>query len=292
MHKSLRRWALLFLIPGGLVYVLTVIYPAIKVIQDGFYNWQTGLSQKWSGLANYVTMFHSSVFLGSLVHTMELLLGALVIQIPLGFMFALLIFKRYPGHRIYQTIYFIPVILSTVVIGVLWTEIYQAPYGLLDGLIRLLGLGAGKEAWLGQTNTALWSVIVVVGWQYVGLYTLIFLSALQAIPKTLFEAAELDGAVGWGQTRRITMPILMDTFKLALILLVTGSVQYFNLIWVMTEGGPANATSVLASYMFQSAFTDNQLGYASAIATFMLLLSLGLAIGLQRVFRRSALELG
>jgi raffinose/stachyose/melibiose transport system permease protein len=287
----LRRWALAFLVPATLVYVLTVIYPAVRVIQYGFFNWQTGGPLKWAGLSNYTAMFHDPVFVGSVEHTAELLAGAMVIQIPLGFLFALLIFKRYPGHRLYRTVYFIPVVLSTVVIGELWTEVYATPYGLLNAVIRLLHLGNGAQSWLGDPKTALWSVIVVVGWQYVGLYVLIFLSAMQAIPRALFEAAALDGAVGWAQTRRLTIPVLLDTFKLAFILLVAGSVQYFNLVWVMTEGGPANASQVIASYMFIQAFTNNQLGYASAVATFMLLSSLVLAIALQRLFRRAPLEL-
>ena len=291
MTRTLRRWALAFLVPATLVYVLTVIYPAVRVIQYGFFNWQTGGPLKWAGLSNYAAMFHDPVFVGSVEHTAELLAGAMVIQIPLGFLFALLIFKRYPGHRLYRTVYFIPVVLSTVVIGELWTEVYATPYGLLNAVIRLLHLGNGAQSWLGDPKTALWSVIVVVGWQYVGLYVLIFLSAMQAIPRALFEAAALDGAVGWAQTRRLTIPVLLDTFKLASILLVTGSVQYFNLIWVMTQGGPANASQVIASYMFIQAFTNNQLGYASAVATFMLLSSLVLAIALQRLFRRAPLEL-
>lgn len=291
MTRTLRRWALAFLVPATLVYVLTVIYPALRVIQYGFFNWQTGGPLKWAGLSNYTAMFHDPVFVGSVEHTAELLVGAMVIQIPLGFLFALLIFKRYPGHGLYRTVYFIPVVLSTVVIGELWTEVYATPYGLLNGVIRLLHLGNGAQSWLGNPKTALWSVIVVVGWQYVGLYVLIFLSAMQAIPRALFEAAALDGAVGWAQTRRLTIPVLLDTFKLAFILLVTGSVQYFNLIWVMTQGGPANASQVIASYMFIQAFTNNQLGYASAVATFMLLSSLVLAIALQRLFRRAPLEL-
>ncbi len=291
MTRTLRRWALAFLVPATLVYVLTVIYPAVRVIQYGFFNWQTGGPLKWAGLSNYTAMFHDPVFVGSVEHTAELLAGAMVIQIPLGFLFALLIFKRYPGHRLYRTVYFIPVVLSTVVIGELWTEVYATPYGLLNAVIRLLHLGNGAQSWLGDPKTALWSVIVVVGWQYVGLYVLIFLSAMQAIPRALFEAAALDGAVGWAQTRRLTIPVLLDTFKLAFILLVAGSVQYFNLVWVMTEGGPANASQVIASYMFIQAFTNNQLGYASAVATFMLLSSLVLAIALQRLFRRAPLEL-
>ena len=292
MGKNVRWWAAGFMLPGLALYIYIVIMPAVTVVNDSFYNWSAGQTPVAIGLGNYREMIHDSVFISSVWHTVALLIGALIIQIPLGFFFAVLIYKKYRGSSFFQAVYFIPVILSTVVIGVLWTQVYQAQYGLLNTVLRAVGLGGLQHAWLGETGTTLYAVIVVVGWQYVGLYMLIFLAAMQAIPPSLFEAGELDGAVGWRQTTRITIPLMLDTVKLSVILVVTGAVQYFNLIWAMTKGGPANSSSVLASYMYTEAFTNNRLGYGAAIATVMLVVNLVLAIGLQRVFRRDPLEVG
>ncbi|WP_433258378.1 carbohydrate ABC transporter permease [Streptosporangium sp. CA-135522] len=292
MTGSLRRWSALFLVPALALYLFVVIVPSISVVNFGFFDWSAGLAARPAGLANYREMFTDPAFIDALWHTFLLLIGAMVVQIPLGFLFALLIHRRYPGSGFFQAVYFIPVVLSTVVIGVLWSQVYQPQHGLLNAALEWLGLDGWTHAWLGETGTALMSVVVVVGWQYVGLYMLIFLAAMQAIPKPIYEAGELDGAVGWRRTVSLTIPMLFDTVKLSVILVVTGSVQYFNLIWAMTKGGPANSSSVLASYMYVKAFQDNRLGFASAVATFMLLLNLVLALGLQRAFRRTPLELG
>lgn len=291
MKTSLRKWAAIFLLPGLALYLYIVIVPSIQVINDGFYDWSAGQSPVWAGLANYREMFSDTVFTDSLVNTLILLVGALIIQIPLGFLFALLIYRKLPGSGFFQSVFFIPMVLSTVVIAVLWTQVYQPDFGLLNGLFKMLGLSNWMHAWLGDTNTALYSVVVVVGWQFVGLYMLIFLAAMQSIPVPVLDAGQLDGASGWRQTRHLLLPMLFDTVKLSMILVVTGAVQYFNLIWAMTKGGPANSSSVLASYMYTKAFTDNRLGYAAAVATFMLVINLLLAVGLQRLFRRDALEL-
>ena len=291
MRRSMRRWSVAFLAPGIVLFCLIVIYPVLRMLQYGFTNW-TGVGPlTWVGFANYINMWQDPIFVGSLIHTFLLMVGALVIQIPLGFLLAMTLSRRLAGYRFFRTVYFIPVVLSTVVIAQLWTQVYQPQFGIINALLRGVGLGSLARPWLGDAQTALWSVIAVVGWEYVGLYMVIFLSALQRIPVSLTEAAALDGAVGWSQTRHLTLPLLLDTFKLSIILVVTGSVQYFNLIYLMTEGGPANSTSVLASYMFLHAFQENQFGYASAVAGFMLVVSLVLAIGLQFVFRREPIEL-
>lgn len=291
MRKSLQRWSIAFLVPGTVLFCLIVIYPVVRTLQYSFTNWSGVGPLTNVGFANYINLWADPVFISSLVHTFLIMIGTMVIQIPLGFILASLISKKLRGYKFFRTVFFIPVVLSTVVIAELWIQIYQPQYGIVNALLRAVGLASWVRPWLGDVHTALWSVIAVVGWEFVGLYMIIFLSALQRIPATLTEAAELDGAVGWSQTRYITLPLMFDTFKLAMILLVTGSVQYFNLIYLMTNGGPANSTSVLASYMFRYAFQENQLGYASAVAGFMLVVSLVLAIGLQILFRREPIEL-
>lgn len=292
MTRNLRRWSLVFLIPGLALYLYVVIVPSAQVVNYGFYEWSPGQASTFVGLGNYVAMFQDQAFLDALGHTFALLIGALIIQIPLGFFFAVLLQRSLWGRGFFQTVYFIPVILSSAVIAVLWRQVYANDFGLLNTILRAVGLDSLTRAWLGDTETALNAVVVVVGWQYVGLYMLIFLSAMQRIPPIIYEAGALDGATGWKQLRHLTMPMLFDTFKLSLILVATGAVQYFNLILAMTAGGPANSSSVLASYMFEKAFDESRLGFASAVATVMLVLNLIIAVGLQRAFRREPLELG
>lgn len=292
MQKNLRRWGLFFLVPGTLLYIFIVIYPVMMMFKYSLMDWQGGDSSEFIGFKNYGKLWQDPVFLQSILHTFLLMIGALLIQIPLGFLIALALYRRPFGYRFFRSVYFIPIVLSTVIIGTLWTQIYDPQNGLLNMTLNGVGLHALTQPWLGNMRTALWSIIAVVGWQYVGLYMVIFLAALQAIPPSLFEAAAIDGAQGWKREISITIPLLLDTFKLSIILVVTGSVQFFNLIWLMTQGGPANATSVMASYMFLHAFNYNELGYASAAAGVMLFISLLLAVILQRIFRHEVIELG
>ncbi|PDQ35036.1 MAG: hypothetical protein B5766_07865 [Candidatus Lumbricidophila eiseniae] len=292
MIRNLRIWSLIFLLPGLALFIYIVVLPTIQVINSSMYNWSPGQVGTFVGLNNFTQMFADPSFRDALLHTFVLLIGAMIIQIPLGFIFAYLIFRRYIGSAFFQTVFFIPMVLSSVVIALLWTQVYNQDFGLLNSLLRAVGLGDLTRPWLGDSSSSLISVVVVVGWQYVGLYMLIFLAALQRIPHSIFEAAEIDGAVGVRQLKSITAPLVIDTLKLSVILVVTGAVQYFNLIWAMTQGGPANSSSVLASYMFIKGLQESRLGYAGAVATVMLVVNLILAIGLQRVFRREPLELG
>lgn len=292
MTRTLRRWSLAFLVPGLALYVYVVIMPSIQVVNNGFYDWRPGQVPTLVGFANYVEMFADKAFIDALFHTFVLLIGSMIVALPLGFLFALLIQRKPWGHGVFQTVYFIPMVLSSAVIAVLWAQVYATQFGLLNTTLRFLGLEQLTRSWLGETDTALYAVVAVVGWQYVGLYMLIFLSAMQRIPPSIYEAGALDGATGLVQVRRLTIPMLFDTVKLSVILAVTGAVQYFNLILAMTAGGPANSSSVLASYMFNKAFQESRLGYAAAVATIMLVLNLVLALGLQRLFRREPLELG
>lgn len=292
MTRNLRRWSIVFLIPGLALYLYIVIMPSLQVMNNSLYDWQAGQEAIFTGLGNFTKLFADRTFIDAAWHTLALLVGAMIIQLPLGFLFAVLIHRKLPGSNFFQAVFFIPMVLSSVVVAVLWTQVYQTRFGLLNTFLRALGLEDWTRSWLGDPKTALWAVIVVVGWQFVGLYMLLFLAALQRIPLSIYEAGSLDGATGWAQLRHLTIPMTFDTFKLAIVLVVTGSVQYFNLIWAMTLGGPANSSSVLASYMYIRAFQESRLGYAAAVATVMLLLNLILAVGLQRLFRRDPLELG
>lgn len=292
MTRNLRIWSLIFLVPGTLLYLYIIILPSLQVVNNSTYNWQAGQEAVFTGLDNYAALFADQIFVSAAVHTLALLVGSMLIQVPLGFLFALLIHQKLRGSSFFQTVFFIPMVLSSVVIAVLWTQIYQTRFGLLNTMLRAVGLDTLANSWLGDPTTALWAVIFVVGWQFVGLYMLIFLAALQRIPSSIYEAGALDGATGWSRLWSLTLPMTFDTFKLAIILVVTGSVQYFNLIWAMTMGGPANASSVLASYMYVTAFQESRLGYAAAVATVMLVVNLVVAVGLQRLFRRDPLELG
>lgn len=292
MTRNIRRWSIFFLLPGLALYLYIVIVPSVQVVNNGFFDWQVGQTPVFTGIENYTRLLADRAFIDAAWHTLVLLIGSTLIQLPLGFLFALLIHRKLPAASFFQTVFFIPMVLSSVVVAVLWTQVYQTRFGLLNTALRSLGFDDLARSWLGDPGTALGAVVVTIGWQFVGLYMLIFLAAMQRIPGSIFEAGELDGATGWSQVWELTIPMMFDTFKLAVVLVVTGSVQYFNLIWAMTMGGPANSSSVLASYMYERAFKEGRLGYAAAVATVMLLLNLVLAVGLQRIFRRDPLELG
>lgn len=293
MTRTLRAWGLAFLVPGLALYLFIVIWPSIQVVNNSLFAWTPGLPADFVGLGNFVRIFSDPVFMKAIGHTFVLLAGALIIQIPIGLLIALILHRRGPRTRdILQTAFFIPMILSSAVIAVLFIQVYAPQFGLLNTILRAVGLESLAKPWLGDPSTALLAVVAVIGWQFVGLYMLIFMAALRRIPPAIYEAGELDGAVGFHRLRHITLPLIFDSVKLSVMLVITGAVQYFNLIWAMTKGGPANESNVLASYMFVKSFQDSQPGYGAAVAAVMLAINLVLAIALQAAFKRDPIELG
>ncbi len=265
----------LFLLPALAVYGLFNVYSIIRTFIYSTMKW-TGLSPKMDfiGLDNYIRLVKDSNVWHALGNNMILVVVSIVVQLSFGLILALIINSNIRGTKFLRTVYFMPLLLSTVATGILWMLMYDPYFGLVNQLLEAMGLGNLKQAWLGQENMALKSVLFVICWQYIPQYMILIRAGLTNIPEEVYEAASIDGANKLQQFRRITLPLLTPTLKTSAVLSLVGSLKYFDLVYVMTGGGPNGVTEVIATYMYKKGFVESDMGYSSTVAVFMLIISL------------------
>jgi raffinose/stachyose/melibiose transport system permease protein len=270
-----RKWALVAgLVPALLIYVVFAIYPIILSFYYSVMNWDGFTDMQFVGLKNFVKIFHDPIFWNSTENNIFVVLASVFGQIPIALFIALLLNSKIKGAKIFRTIGFMPVVISTVIISITWNLIYNSQDGLLNTLLHGIGLGSLAQNWLGDPKWAMVSVCITIIWQFVGLYLIIFLAALQNVPTDIVEAARIDGASEWMITWKITLPMIWDAIIVAVILCISGSLRTFDLIYVMTNGGPSHATDVMALYMFNKTFDGLQYGYGSAVSVVIFFFSL------------------
>ncbi|WP_277956156.1 carbohydrate ABC transporter permease [Agromyces atrinae] len=290
VHRSSWRTRLeiiLFAGPALLVYVGFVLLPVGLAVYYGFFKWNgIGPLEDFVGFENYTRALADPVFIGAIGHNFFFVIASLLVQGPIAIGVALLLNRRMRGRSLFRVLVFIPYVLSEVIAGVAWLLILQ-PGGPLDALFASVGLGDVVQLWLADPNVVLWTMLGVISWKYVGFAIILFLAGLQGVPDELAEAAQIDGASWWQIQRHITIPLLGPTIRIWAFLSIIGSLQLFDLVWIMTGGGPANATSTMATYMINFGFTRSQYGYGSAVAVILFIISFVIAIAYQRfVLRR------
>lgn len=276
MHAARnKRIAIIFgLLPAVLIYLVFAILPILQSFYYSLMEWNGFSEMQFVGLRNFTELFQDPLFWNSMKNNIYVVLASVFGQVPIALFFALLLNRKIKGLKFFRTIGFLPVVLSTVVISLTWSLIYNSENGLINEFLRTIGLGELAQNWLGDTTLTMISVLVVVIWQFVGLYLIIFLAALQNIPEEIIEAAKIDGASEWTTTWKITVPMIWDTIIVAVILCIAGSLKTFDLIYVMTHGGPAHSTDVMALYMFNETFSQLQYGYGSAVSVVIFFFSL------------------
>ncbi len=268
-----------FLFPGMLIYCFVVILPLFTSLYYSLFNYRGGSNMKFTGLKNYVYLLKDMDFWNAFKNNMIIVILCLVGQIGIAVIITalmtskLLVFKTF--HR---NVIFLPVVISAVVVGFLWTMIYNKDYGLLNAVLTKAGLESLILPWLDSPRYVMVSVSIPIIWQYIGFYLVIFLSAFQSIPSEVFESAEIDGATGVKRTLYITVPLLMNTLKVAVMLCIAGNMKIFDQIFVMTAGGPGNSSTVLAQYAYQNSFIMFKLGYGSTISIGILILSVSIIL--------------
>ncbi len=257
---------------------LGVFYPAIQGILLSFVRWNgIGVAEP-VGLDNYVRLFTDDpAFYGALGNTAIWLVLFGGLSFVFGLAIALLLQADRRGVGIYRTAIFLPMVFSLVVTALMWNSIFQ-PRGILNETLRAMGLDDWTRIWLGDPNTALYAVIVAALWRQIGYVMVLFIAGLKAIDPTLHEAARVDGASAWQRFIHITLPQLRGVNLVIISLLVIDSLRSFDIVWAMTRGGPFRSSELLSTLMFSTAFTDRQLGYASAIAVVIFLLAIGVII--------------
>lgn len=263
---------LIFLLPAVVLYVAILIVP---IIQSGYYSVfnYTGISEntkEFIGLQNYITMFKDPVFSRDMLNILKLIVVSLIVHIPLAFGVALIVSGKRPGNHIFKLLFFIPTIIPIAAVSLMWVFIYNPNWGVITTLIRTIGFTNFNVDWLGNMKIAMYSVSVVNAWVTAGEAMIIFSAGMTAIPEEYYEAASIDGAIGWKRLRYITIPLLKETFRIYLIIVITGALKAFNLIFVMTQGGPNGATEVPTMMVYFNGFKYYNYGYASAVAVFIL----------------------
>ncbi|WP_231618795.1 carbohydrate ABC transporter permease [Nonomuraea sp. SBT364] len=279
----------LFVLPALVLFLLLVVAPILVAVYASGFKWNGfgGLPTDFIGFDNFTRLFASDIFLTDMWHLLVLVLLCLVIQLPLALGIAMLLNQRIRGRAIYRLVFFAPYVLSEVITGVLFSLILSPTSGLANGILGLVGL---ESEFLANQDTALMSLFIVMTWKYFGFHMMIYLAGRQNIPNELLEAARIDGATGWEVFRHVTLPLLGPTIRISVFLSVIYTVQLFDLVWILTEGGPAHSTETLAVTMFDLGFGRSQVGYASAISVVMFALSLVFALGYQRFVMRRDME--
>jgi raffinose/stachyose/melibiose transport system permease protein len=278
----------LFLLPALVLYTLLVIVPIFQAIRYSGYKWN-GLSplDDFVGLDNFKQAFQDDVFRGALRHNAIIVALSLLVQLPFALGVAMLVNARLKGRALLRLLFFAPFVLSEVVTAVIFQLILQ-PGGLTDHTFEQLGLPTAD--WLGDPSIVLYTVFVVISWKYFGFHMILYLAGLQQIPRELEEAAAIDGARGFETFRYVTLPLLGPTIRISAFLSIIGAIQLFDLVWVLTGGGPINASNTMAIYMIDHGFKRFQFGYASAVAVIMLVISLVFALLYQRFVLRRDIE--
>jgi raffinose/stachyose/melibiose transport system permease protein len=238
-----------------------------------------GLGQmRYIGLENFKEIMYDRIFWKGAYNNLLVLLASVFGQIPIALLIALLLSGKIKGLKFFRSIGFLPVVISTVIVSIVWNMVYNYDSGLLNQILRFMGLESLAQNWLGDPKLAMISVCVTIIWQFVGLYLIIFLAALQNIPNEIHEAAEIDGATGWQKTIKVTVPMLKETILVCIMLCISGSLRTFDLIYVMTNGGPYHATEVMALYMYNNTFSSLRYGFGSALSLMIFIFSFALVM--------------
>ena len=281
--KNKRLAIIMFLIPGLLVYLLFVFYPILQGVILSTYRWKTVSVKVFTGFDNYIGVFQDNLFWKSMKNSLIFMLGTGVIQIPLGFILGYLLYLQLRGYRYFQTIFFKPPMLMTVAVGYIWGYIYSPAIGILKPLMQAVGLGKYYIQPLADSRTALFFMILAQAWNSTGIQMMLFNAGFMNMPEEVIEMSTIDGVYGWRKIFYIVIPLSWEVTKTVIILQLTGAMRAFDLIFVMTGGGPNHATEVLPVYMFVQAYQNFNIGYGTVAAVVIFVLSMGLTMRLRKI---------
>lgn len=289
--KSRIAFLLFCILPTLIIFSVFIVYPVTQVFYKSLFSSSGfGGGEEFIGLANFKELFTDEIFIKSLKNTGFLMLVVPAITLFLSLVFAsILSFGNLREKHLYRTIFFFPSILSFVVIGILWSFIYHPNMGIVNEVMNWMGLNQYALTWLGSKDTVLWAIALVMVWQAVGYYMVMYLAGMDGVPRELYEAASMDGANVVQQFFKITIPMLWEIIRITIIFSINGVLNIsFVLVVVMTAGGPNNASQVALTYMYKQAFVNANFGYAMAIAVIVFTVSLLLSLISNRLTERES----
>ncbi|HLS60802.1 MAG TPA: sugar ABC transporter permease [Virgibacillus sp.] len=274
MNKVMsNKWIIfLYTFPALFLIAVLIVVPLILSGYFGLMDWDGIGAMEFIGLENYIAALQDMKFWNSAWHSFLLaIFSALSLLIYLAV--ALILASKIKGANLLRKVYLLPMLLSSVAIAQLWIKMYNPSNGMINSILTGLGVD-NPPAWLAEPSIVLYAIFIPIIWQYAGFYILIYYAALKNIPESLVEAAKVDGASPLQIAFKIKVPLIMNVFKVTIVLSIVGSLKYFDLIYVMTNGGPNGASEVMASYMYKLAFANNDFGYGSAIGFSLLIITL------------------
>jgi ABC-type sugar transport system permease subunit len=297
LPQTLRRnWLpFAFLAPAALVLLVFMAVPMANSILLSFKSWNGMSDPVWVGFRNYRLMLGDRIFLLALFNTAYFTVATVLLQSILPLLVAALLSSGVRGGTFFRTMYFMPVIISLAISGLLWAMIYEPNFGILNSFLRAIGLDSWTQLWLADRRTVMPSIIAVSVWQSLGFYLVIYYAAIQGIPTELYDAAKMDNAGAARRFWHVTVPMLRPVIVLVVVLNTINGIKVFDQIWVMTAGGPNHASETLGTYLYSTAFgamgsSNPQLGYATAIAIVILALSAVLSVIQIRIGKRMEFE--
>ena len=275
MESQNRLWRVLLLALPILVFSVLVIWPLLSSFYYSFTNWN-GFNRNYEflGLRNFAKIWTDRLFFDAIVNTAIWMVAALVLPTLAGLFLALLLDRQVRGARIFKTVFYLPICLSAIVVGQIWIWIYQPDWGLLNTMIKLLGNPDFNYAWLARPDSALFAVIVAWSWQQTGLSMVIYLAGLTAIPSELLEVCEIEGASARQRIQRVVIPLLTPSTVVVVALSMINSLKGFDILYIMTGGGPFNSSDTLAMHMYNESSKKYLMGYGSAISVVLFLIAL------------------
>src|ERR671916_461724 len=287
VRRQQAFYAVLFIAPGLLIYLVFMIYPFLNTIYLSFTNWDGITANKdWVGLSNYARIFGEEAALKAFVNNIVWVILGTISPVVLGLFEALLVWSGARGSLLFRTLFFLPFVPPLVVVGIVWQWIYHPLFGVLNSVLDAVGLDSLSRGWLADPHTALYAVLIAAIWGATGFCFLILHAALQNVDISTVEAAMIDGANWFQRARNVIIPQIAPQLTMVTAVTLIGGFAVFDIIFVMTGGGPGNASEVLATYTYKTAFQQNQAGFGSALAMLMTLLSLVSAVVFVRLRER------
>lgn len=282
--------ALLLLAPALLVFGALIVYPLVNTLRLSFFDYGlTSRVREFIGLGNYLELFRDRIFWLALQNNLIILIGSVLFQVGGGLVLAAVLNRGVTrGSTLFRTIIFAPMVMSVIAVGLLWQLIYNPSIGILSRALQAVGLPTPTQGWLGDPDIVIYAVLAVACWQYTGFMMVLLLAGMQAVPEALYDAAHIDGANEAQSFWHITVPGIRNVLIVAALITMIGAFKAFDVVYILTLGGPADASQVLGLYLYENAFTLNRAGYANAVAVVLLALTLLLGLLQLRYSRRAA----
>lgn len=266
-HRYRNMTALQFLAIPLILYSVFVIVPIIQAAYYGFFKWNgLGPIEQFVGFSNFITILTDSVFHKALLHNFLIILLSMLLQLPFALLIALAVGRGIRGSIFFRSIFFLPYILSEVIAGVMWRFIYHPQFGFSNSVLVNIFPSLKDSAFLGNPDTVFYAIFFVLWWKYFGLHMVLYIAGLQGIPVELEEAAHIDGANNFQLNWHIIIPMLKPAIMISVFFSIVGSIQTFDLVWSMTEGGPVNGSETMVTYLYKTGFQRFNIAYGSAVA--------------------------